>query len=198
MFLLGLLDRVLLPSLPLSNRGPLASSSLSVSVFLFALGGTGGWVATFSSARALLQWCRLESERDSASVEAGTLRRQLAGLRAESERAAQVCLFCYQFSHVSFEFSPFLRFLVFSCSRSRRVFLGGKSEFFAFSTFFECSTFRVFEFCRRPRGDNDRVLVAPPPPPRHRRRRRHAPCRVPCRRVRFGLCQVDTGLVVDS
>ena len=37
-----------------------------------------------------MRWCRLESERDTASVEAGTLRRQLAGLRAESERAAQV------------------------------------------------------------------------------------------------------------
>ena len=73
-------------------------------------------MATFSSARALLQWCRLESERDSASVEAGTLRRQLAGLRAESERAAQVCFFAISFL---ISLLNFLLFYVFSFSRVR-------------------------------------------------------------------------------
>lgn len=36
--------------------------------------------------------CRLENERDRASVEAGTLRRQIAALQTENDRTAQVCV----------------------------------------------------------------------------------------------------------
>ena len=89
-------------------------------------------------------------------MEAGTLRRQLAGLRAESERAAQV-------GFLFFSFFSFSRFLVFSYSRVLVLYhTPGMYLFFVVS--------RVFEFCRRLRGDSDRVLVASTattsPPPR--------------------------------